>query len=249
MSEFIKPKTEYVSDKEYIQQLLNASLRKDLHDNEKICPHCHGTGLVIRDNRYGLSDDPNKKVGSFPYTHQSLFFCPHCFNGIIHRCKLCGLIIPKGRLKHDCEQQQEIDKAERVKKEAEEWENAPIAPKEIEEACFCLYSEYFPHNEGYFCDWDEFFEAWAEEHDPEDKRPKFVWITESVKMRIDAYNVVESATDNMYEGAIDNISTESIKELQTYLDNWCEHCGVGNTYYEDHKYKVRIPWEDYKRCS
>ena len=70
--------------------------------------------------------------------------------------------MPRGRLKHDCEQQREIDRAELDKKEAEEWQKAPIAPKEVEEACFYLYSEYYPHNEGYFCDWDEFFESWAE---------------------------------------------------------------------------------------
>lgn len=64
-------------------------------------------------------------------------------------------------------------------------------------------------------------------------------------MRIDAYSIVESATDDLYEDAMDNISTGSIKELQDYLDKWCDNCGVGNIYYENHKYKVRIPWEEY----
>lgn len=246
MSEFIKPKTVFVSDSEYIQNLVNINLKKDLHDDEEICQHCHGTGMVITNNPYGLSDDPNRSIGTlFPYQHQSITFCLYCYNGIVHRCILCGQIMPRGRLKHDCEQQREIDRAELAKKEAEEWQKAPIAPKEVEEACFCLYSEYYPHNEGYFCDWDEFFESWAEEHEPDDKRPEFVWITKSEKMRIDAYSIVESATDDLYEDAMDNISTGSIKELQDYLDKWCDNCGVGNIYYENHKYKVRIPWEKY----
>lgn len=245
MSEFIKPKTVFVSDADYIQNLVNVNLKKDLHDNEEICQHCHGTGMVIADNIYGLSDDPDKLIGRFPYNHQTISFCPHCYNGVVHRCKLCEQIMPKGRLKHDCELQKEADRIKSNKDKAEELKKAPIAPKEVEYSCTYLYSEYYPYNEGYFSDWDEFFESWAEEHEPDDKRPEFVWITKSEKMRIDAYSIVESATDNLYEDAMDNISTGSIKELQDYLDKWCDNCGVGNVYYENHKYKVRIPWEEY----
>ena len=36
------------------------------------------------------------------------------------------------------------------------------------------------------------------------------------------------------------------KELQNFVDGWCKRCGVGTTYYKSHKYKVRIPWEEYK---
>lgn len=54
MGEFVKPKRVIVTDKEYIQKLVNANLVKDLHDNEEICPYCHGTGMVIRDNQYGV---------------------------------------------------------------------------------------------------------------------------------------------------------------------------------------------------
>lgn len=92
MSEFVKPKTEYVADKNYVEKLVNVHLKKDLHGDEEICEVCHGTGLVIRVNPYGLSDDPDKSR-MFPYSHQTLTFCPHCFNGIIHRCNLCGGII------------------------------------------------------------------------------------------------------------------------------------------------------------
>lgn len=95
MTDFKKPKTEYVTDKEYIEKLVNVNLKKDLYDNEEICQFCHGTGLVVRDNPYGLADDPDKKAGVFPYNHQVLTFCPHCYNGIVHRCKLCGEIMPR----------------------------------------------------------------------------------------------------------------------------------------------------------
>ena len=36
MNEFIKPKTEIISDPEYIQNLINVNLKKDLHDNEEV---------------------------------------------------------------------------------------------------------------------------------------------------------------------------------------------------------------------
>ena len=62
-------------------------------------------------------------------------------------------------------------------------------------------------------------------------------------MSIDATDIIENATEDLYEDAIDSISDKARKELQEYLDNWCKACGVGTTYYESHKYKVRIPWE------
>lgn len=245
MKNFIKPETVTVSDKEYIQSLVNANLKKDLHDNEEICKFCHGTGMVIEDNSYGLSNDPNKQIARFPYKHQSISFCQHCYKGIIHRCKLCGEVMPRGSLKHDCEQQRRIDRVEREKKKAEILDKAPIAPKEVEEATYYLFSEFFPYNNGYFSDWDEFFDAWEENNEPNDKKPEFVWITEEHEMHIDAQDVVETATQDLYEDAIDNISRERIEELQEYLNNWCKTCGVGNTYYGSHEYKVRIPWDEH----
>lgn len=73
MSEFVKPKTEYVADKDYVEKLVNVHLKKDLHGDEEICQVCHGTGLVIRENPYGLRDDPDKSR-MFPYSHQTLDF-------------------------------------------------------------------------------------------------------------------------------------------------------------------------------
>ena len=223
--------------------MINVNLSKDLHGNEEICQNCSGTGLVVLDNRYGLSDDPNKKAGHFPYKHQSLSFCPFCFNGVVHRCEFCGKIITKGRLKCDCDKQKEIDEQESIKKEKELFDKAPIAPKEVEESCFYLYSDYYPYNNGYFSDWDDFFDAWQDNHFEEDDKPEFVWITKEEPMKIDAWDIVNSAAEEMYEDAIENISHEEIVKLQKYLDEWCSNCGVGDTYFESHEYKVRIPWD------
>lgn len=243
MSDFIKPKAVYVSDPKYIDKLVNANLRKDLHDNEEICQYCHGTGMVIVNNPYELDDNPDKVAGRFPYKHQSISFCTHCYNGVVHRCDLCGEIIKRGFLKCDCEKQRAVDREKISQKKEIEFQNAPIAPKEIEDNMECFYSEHYSSNEGYFFDWDEFFDDWFENHNEDDIRPEYVWITEPVEMSIDAANIIETATDDLYEDAADNISDVSRKELQDFLDNWCKHCGVGTTYYECHKYKVRIPWE------
>lgn len=243
MSEFVKPKTEYVIDRNYIEKLVNIHLKKDLHDNEEICQHCHGTGIVISENPYGLRDDPNKSR-MFPYSHQSLTFCPHCFNGVIHRCKLCGNIIECGYTKHNCEQQRDLDAKLFYEKRRIELEKAEFATQEMLEKSEYFFSDDYGYDDGYFNEWDKFFDYWREEHEPSDERPKFVFATEPVEMSIDAADIIENATEELYEDANYDISDEKEKELQNFLNEWCKTCGVRTTYYET-KYKVKIPWEDY----
>ena len=240
---FKKPERVFVNDKEYIERLVNASLVKDLHDNEEICQFCHGTGLVIRDNPYGLSNDPDVSA-VFPYKHQSISFCQHCYNGIVRRCKLCGELIHRGFLKHNCEAQKKFDQEEAERKEKELWEKTPIAPPEVLEKCEMFYADCLNYDDGYFGDWDTFFDLWAYDHLPGDPRPEYVWTTEIENMHIDADDVIETATQDLYEDADSDISDAKRKELQAYLDEFCKTCGVGTTYYQG-KYKVRIPWEDF----
>ena len=86
MSEFVKPKTVFVSDAKYIQNLVNVNLQKDLCDDEEVCPYCHGTGMTVYNHSYGLSDDPDRTINIlFPYRHQSITFCRHCYDGVVHR--------------------------------------------------------------------------------------------------------------------------------------------------------------------
>lgn len=247
MEKFIKPQRVIVSDEDYIKNLIKANLVKDLHDNEEICPYCHGTGMVIIDNPYGLSDDSDKKIGMFPYKHQAISFCQHCYNGIRHRCKLCGEIIQRGYLKHDCPQQKALDEQEYAKKEKEAFDKAPLLPEDKEKDYYYFFSDVYTRNCGYFEDWDEFFDDWDEEHEYlGDVCPEFAWVTEPVKMSMDAHDIVSCATEELYEDAMDDVSTEEIKRLQDFLNEWIKTCGVNTTYYESHKYKVRIPWELYK---
>lgn len=134
--------------------MLPEKLIKDLHGDEAICPMCHGLGLRVVDNCYGLSDDPNKVVGHFPYKHQSLTFCPSCYNGVVHICPDCGKQIPKGRSYCDCEAEQQ---RQREKKKQQYQETLQKAQKhesyELGSKYAMAYSDFFSRNEGYFSDW------------------------------------------------------------------------------------------------
>ena len=120
MNEFIKPTKIEV----------NITLHKDLCENEEICPTCNGLGVVIRDNRYGLENDPDKTI-MFPYKKQSLILCPTCYNGVIKRCNLCGKIIPSHRTKCDCDKQRELDRIINEIRKATKLALAPEATPEI----------------------------------------------------------------------------------------------------------------------
>ena len=45
MPEFVKPTRKVVKIEDTFGELIGKTLVKDLHDNEEICPICHGTGL------------------------------------------------------------------------------------------------------------------------------------------------------------------------------------------------------------
>lgn len=208
-------------------ELFTKSLEKELGENEELCPHCGGTGLIIMNNALNP---------------QSLMFCPHCSDGVIHHCKFCGNIIPKHYRKCNCAEQRKLDCEEKERKEAERLANAPLAPEDIESEMF--FSEDYPYNDGFFSEWEQFFEAWLDEHEVGDKRPEYVWTTKPMNMKIDAVNIIENASEALYEEAYFDVSDDKIQKLQDYLDDWCKTCGVATTYYPNYEYKVRIPWED-----
>ena len=110
-----------------------------------------------------------------------------------------------------------------------------------------FFSDYM--GDGFFEDWDEFFEEWWDEDKDKEfpTRPEYVWITTPNEFRIYAENICENATNDLYEGAYEDISEEDFKRLQNFLDDWCKSSGVGVSYRVSHKYKVRIPWEDYDK--
>lgn len=239
-----KPVRVEVDVSDFLKSLFGGKLIKDLCENEAICPVCHGTGVKVSDNVYGLSEIPTSGI-RFPYKHQSVSFCLNCYNGVVRYCPDCGKQLPRGYLRCNCEAELRRKREAERKKEAEELaasvkHDASALGTEFQ----MCYSSFFRSNEGFFSDWDEFFEDWFEEHDAEDERPEFVWGTVEEKMSLDAHSIVSSACEEMYEDAFDDIGSDAIKQMQAYFDKWLAENGRV-TYFVSHKHAVKIPWDQH----
>lgn len=206
----------------------------ELKANQIHCNFCGGIGWVLKDEKW-------------------LESCPHCSRGIIDCCPHCGKPYTK-RYIHNCDNPDCI-KMERIEKEKEDALKEAVRYIKAEhlesdgafEEFTMLYSDLYPWNEGYFSEWDDFFTAWNEYHyceKPED-RPKYVWATSPIEMSIDATTIIEMATDDLHEDAMDYISSKDRQELQDYLNKWCKKQTGTTTYYVDYNKTVRIPWEEY----
>ena len=244
MSDFTKPSTVYTQAKQYLEKLLDYPLKKDLCENEELCPKCHGCGVIIVDRPYGLSDDPNRTgINLFTYSRQTIIPCPNCYNGIVKKCQYCGKIIPRQRLVCNCEKQKEIDRENQIQKEKELLNRIPELSEEEVDKLTYMYSDLYPFDDGYFSDWDDFFD----EYNPDDCecRPEYVFPTIEVQFKIDAEDVLDRALEDLYDDARLDISDEDVKELQNYLDEWCKKCGVRDTFDCDKTHKIKIPWDKY----
>ena len=71
--------------------------------------------------------------------------------------------------------------------------------------------------------------------------PKVLWNCEVVKISMDADSIIENACDELHEDARNNISDE--KELQEFLDKWCEKQTGTTTYYPCYKEYVKVQKE------
>lgn len=234
---------------EEIKHILPDILEKDLQDDEIICPVCHGLGVKMWNNPYGIKGDTSEeaKRSMFPYKHQSLLPCPNCYNGVVKLCEYCGKQLPKGRLKCDCEQQKEKDEEE---KRIEYQETIDKATEiELKDTSYYIYDE---QSDKYFTDEDEFVEYYwdlylnkAKEHGCynfdgyfEKYIPKVLWNCEETKISMDADSIIDNACEELHEDARDNIYDE--KELQEFLDKWCAKQSGTTTYYPCYREYVKV---------
>lgn len=246
MPGFVKPTRKVVNIEDAFGELIGKKLIKDLHDNEEICPVCHGTGLRIEDNPYGLSDDPDKRAGQFPYKHQSIQFCPNCYNGVVRFCPDCGKQIPRYRTLCDCDAVVQRRQQEENRKEKERLEKAEKhEPNALGSLFTMAQSDFYSHNEGYFSCWENFFDSWNEDREEFTEKPLYVWGTEEVEMSFDASSIVSNACEDMYEDAYDDIGADAVAEMQRYLNEWKEKYGR-TSYLLTTKHAIRIPWEEMK---
>jgi hypothetical protein len=220
---------------EEIKNILPETLKKDLMDDERICPTCHGLGVVSVHRIYGIKDDPNLEVKGihFPYDHQTLTFCPNCFNGVQSLCKYCGKPIKKGYInKCDCTEYEMEQKAI----ELEKWNkilDKAVKVKE-EDVDTMLYCE---ENSNFYSSVEDFIDDWESEHDEDDELPERLWVTSKREISINAGNVVESACDDLHEDASDNCDYESLQKL---LDDWCNSQSGTTTYFPCYEQYVAI---------
>lgn len=236
---------------EEIKHILPDILEKDLQDDEIICPVCHGLGVKMWNNPYGIKGDTSEeaKRSMFPYKHQSLLPCPNCYNGVVKLCEYCGKQLPKGRLKCDCEQQKEKDEEEKRIKYQETIDKATEI--ELKDTSYYIYDE---QSDKYFTDEDEFVEYYwdlylnkEKEHDYnfddyfEKYIPKVLWNCEETKISMDADSIIDNACEELHEDARDNISDE--KEVQEFLDKWCAIQSGTTTYYPSYKEYVKVQKE------
>lgn len=108
------------------------------------------------------------------------------------------------------------------------------------------YSRFCDSDDGYFSDWEEFFDSWYEYHEGCTPRPQYVWGTNEIEMSLDAYDIVSVACEDLYEDAIDDIGEDAIGEMQSFLDKWKEKYGR-LAYAESHKCAIKIPWDQFER--
>lgn len=232
MPGFVKPTRKVVNIEDAFGELIGKKLIKDLHDNEEICPVCHGTGLRIEDNPYGLSDDPDKRAGQFPYKHQSIRFCPNCYNGVVRFCPDCGKQIPRCRTLCDCDAVVQRRQQEENRKEKERLEKAEKHEPDALGSLFTMaQSDFYPHNEGYFSCWEDFFDSWNEDCEEFTEKPLYVWGTEEVEMSFDASSIVSDACEDMYEDAYARMGEPTwnpavLDFTESRLDDLVKECGL-----------------------
>ena len=231
---------------EEIKNILPDTLEKDLQDHEELCPVCHGLGVAIDNNIFGIKGDTSEaaKKSMFPYNHQAIKFCPNCFNGVIRLCQYCGKQIRKGSIDScDCEQYKAKEEKERRIKYQEKIPKAEeVNIKDIDSDMW-LYDE---QTDDYFSDVDYFVDAYkdSDEYESDDEMmnnlPLVLWLTDPVDISMDADWIIENACEELHEDASENISNINKQELQDMLDEWCKEQTGTRTIYPNYKKYVRV---------
>lgn len=227
---------------ETIQKMFPKAFIKDLQENERICPVCHGLGMRIENNVYGIKGNTSEagQREHFPYNHQSLSFCQSCFNGVQKLCEFCGEPYKqRGYCQCDCEGFKKAEEEKRIKK----WEEKISKAKEVQESDVTTYL-YCEEFDTYYPEVGDFFEEYEREYSDEEvyTRPFRLWVCSETIISIDAGNVIENACDDLNEDASENCDYKSLQKL---LDDWCEEQTGTTTYYPCYNEYVMIDWSKY----
>ena len=181
---------------------LPAHVKRKLGENEKLCSKCGGIGMIAK---------PSKEKPEY------IDICRSCDNGRVHVCPHCGKENPFTYC--GCLASVKKTAAERT---IELWAKAEkITPEEAAKRGIEVFAD--PYTEKYYFGWDDFDKTFDFESDPySEKPPAFVWATTATNISMNAADIIEGACEDLHEDAIDNISDADEKELQDFLDSWCE---------------------------
>ena len=234
-----------------IKNILPETLGKDLQDHEEICPVCHGLGVVLYNNIFGIKGDTSEvaKKSMFPYNHQAIKFCPNCYNGVIRLCAYCGKPLP--RCTSRCDRKQYKAKEEEEKRIKYQEKISKAEEVNIKDINLDIWF-YDEQTDDYFSDIDYFVDAYKDfdeyKSDEEmlDNLPEVLWLTDHMDISMDADQIIESACEELHEDASENISGEDRKELQDMLDEWCKKQTGTRTVYPNYKKYVRVRKEWFK---
>lgn len=236
-------RTENIDVIETIQKILPKTLVKDLQENERIFPVCHGLGMRVENNVYGVRGNTSEAGlrEHFPYKHQSLSFCRSCFNGVRKLCEFCGEpYVQLGCRQCDCEGFKRAGEEKRIKK----WGETVAKAKGINEwdVTTMLYCREF---DTYHYRLDDFFHSYRCKYSNEQTydRPDRLWVCSVAEISLDADSILESACDELHEDAKENCDYKSLQKL---LDGWCKEQTGTTTYYPCYKEYVMIDWSRYE---
>lgn len=219
---------------ENIKVNLSINLQKNLQEDEVICPNCKGTGIQVNDNKFGLG---KFDIGNpFPYKHQVIGGCNHCYNGIQKVCKHCGELLGR-QIAHDCEGARKEKNKKYNQQDLDKWNKAEKIS--LKEACNKLEWVYVDNTE-HFCEIDSLEEYIKDEFKLEDYSSIRVYGTYKTDINLSASNIIQNAIDDLHEDAGDNISHKEELELQEMLDKWVEGISGTETYWPDWEYGILI---------
>ena len=232
-----------------IKKILPVTLEKDLQDDEIICPVCHGFGILKQDYRFGVKEDDTEKAFKLNwYDNEYLTLCPNCYFGRIKTCKYCGKPLQKQTNRCSCDGYRKQEAEEKRIRYQETINKAKEV--DVDSVTTYLYDEQTDH---YFSEIEDFVNEYKDSTEFENDEemianlPEVLWVCTKEEITMDAGQIIEDACEELHEDARDCISNKDEKQLQEFLDKWCEKQSEKQsettTYYPCYKEYVKVQKE------
>ncbi len=183
-------------------------------ENEMLCPTCDGIGWLESGEGY-------------------LQKCSKCCDGIIDLCPNCGKPKHGICMNEECRAKVETEREKSRYDKAQKYTLETASSK----STIMYYSDIYGSNEGYFSEIEDLVDYCNDEGI---KVPDYVWGTYETQISVDAYDIIENACQDLWEGAYDSIGSKDIAELEDFLDNWCANQTGTKTYTVDYRCCILI---------